>query len=155
VNYKQWVDLFGTSADDAAVRAVLTSSGINSPIKIGKDELSTREDIAGEGTTIVFTDETILKPNDSRSLLGRPIISAVLMILDQPNKNDLYQGPLPYHLNKNESQAALRARLGTPSKINDKYRTDAWEVDGMILATSYAKDLKSLTKVSLKLPNSR
>ncbi len=154
MDYKQWVNLFGQPADDAAVRDALAKAGISGRIKIGKEELSTREDIAGEGTTIVFTSETILRPDDPGAVVGRPIVSAVMMILDQPNKKNLYQGPLPYQLKKDDSQAALRARFGTPAQSNEKYRTDAWDIDGMTLAASYSKDLQSLTQVSLSLPNS-
>ena len=154
MDYQRWVNLFGKPVDDVAVHEALTKSGIKGPIKIGKDDLSTRVDIADEGTTVVFTSETILRPDDPTAAVGRPIVSAVMVILDQSNKKNLYTGPLPYNLIKDNSQEALRARLGAPAQSNDKYRTDAWELDGMIVAASYSKDLQAITQVSLSLPNS-
>ena len=154
MDFKQWADLLGRPADDAAVCRALAEAGISERIKIGKKELSTREDLEGRGMTIVFTSETILRPDDPGAVVGRPIVSAVMVVLDQPSKKNLYEGPLPYGLEKADSLAALRGRLGTPGQTNERYRTDAWEIDGMTLAASYSKDLQSLTQLSLSLPGS-
>jgi hypothetical protein len=155
MDYKTWVKLFGKSADDPAVRQALAKAGITSRIKMARDELSAREDIDGEGTTIIFTDDTILRPDDAGAVVGRPIVSSVLMILDARNKKDLYKGPLPHKLKQNESRDGLRKRFGTPSQINDTFRADAWEIDGLTVGVGYSKDLMSLTEVSLSLPNSQ
>lgn len=154
MNYKHWVDLFGKSADDSGVRDAAAKSKISKPLKIAPDELSVRADIKGEGTTVIFTDETILRPGPG-SLLGRPILSAILLILQHPDKKNLYKGPLPADLNIGDSQEALRARFGPPTQSNEEMRTDAWLRDGVTLAATYAKDLRSLNRVSLALPGSR
>lgn len=154
MDYKQWVDRFGKSADDKQVRDALARAGITDRIKIDRDELSASKDIKGEGTTIIFTSETILRPN-AGGVVGRPILSGVLMIVhDRKNKTNLYKGPLPYGLKKDESQAVLRARLGKPVQSNKEYRTDAWLIDGLEMAATYSDDLQSLTQVSVTLPGS-
>jgi hypothetical protein len=52
LTFQAWVHLFGKPADDPAVQQALASVGLTKPIKIGKQELSTREDLEGQGTTI-------------------------------------------------------------------------------------------------------
>jgi hypothetical protein len=151
MDYIQWVNLFGKSADDAQVRNAVSKAGITKPLKIGGDELSVRADIKGQGTTIIFTDETILHP-DAAGVVGRPILSSVLMILQGPNKANLYKGLLPFELKKDDSRESVRARLGPPVQSNDEYRTDMWLVDGSKLAATYAQDLQSLTRISVSLP---
>ncbi|HEX8615272.1 MAG TPA: hypothetical protein VF800_28645 [Telluria sp.] len=154
MDFQEWVGLLGRAAQEPEVRDALARAGITGRVKIGRQELSTREDIAGEGMTIVFTDETILRPDNPGSILNRPIISAVMVVLGQPNEKNVYKGPLPYRFTKGDSQAAVRARLGPPARINEKYQADAWEIDGMTLAACYSEDLLSLEQVSLSLPNS-
>lgn len=153
MDYRQWLDLFGKSADEKQVREALAKAGITSRIKIDSDELSASEDIKGQGITIIFTDESILAPDTG--VVGRPILSGVLMILqDRRSKANLYKGPLPYGLRYDESRMLLRARLGQPTQINDEYRTDAWFIDGLEVAVTYSADLNSLTQVSVTLPGS-
>lgn len=155
MDFLEWVSMFGRSADEADVKDALAQEGIADRIKIERQALSARKDIPGKGTTVVFTSETILRPDDPAAVASRPIMSAVMVILDQPNKKDLYTGPLPFQLSKTDSLDTLRARLGPPVRINEDNRTDAWLIDGLKLAASYAKDLQSLTQVSLAMPNSR
>jgi hypothetical protein len=153
MDFHDWVGLMGRSADDPSVRDALDRSGITARIKIRRNELSARKDLSGQGTTIVFTDESILTPESGT--VGRPVLSAVMVVLQDPNPDDIYTGPLPHHLTKSDSRDGLRARLGPPAESNDAYRTDAWDVDGLRLAASYSKDLNTVTQVSLSLPNSR
>ena len=148
LTFQDWVHVFGKPADDPAVQQALASVGVIKPIKLGRKELSTREDIEGQGTTIVFTSESILNPSDSTAVAGRPIVSCVMVMLER------YDGSLPYQIARDDSQQTLRARLGTPAQINERFRADGWEIDGMILGVGYSKDLQSLTQVSLSLPNS-
>jgi hypothetical protein len=153
MNYQTWVDLFGKAADDPQVRDAAAKAKITKPLKIAKGDLDVRADIKGQGTTVVFTDETILRPGPG-SLIGRPILSAVMLILQHPDKKNLYKGPLPPGFSISDSQSALRARLGKPAQSNDDARTDAWVRDGLTVAATYAKDLQSLNRLSLSLPGS-
>lgn len=153
MDYKAWVDMFGRSTDDAQLRKAVADAGITKSLKIGRDELSVSADIKGKGMTITFTDESILRP-DTGGLLGRPILSSVLMILQHPDKSNLYKGPLPNQIDKNDSQAVLRKRFGVPLKSNDERRWDAWIIDGERVTVTYAKDLLSINRVSLAHPDS-
>jgi hypothetical protein len=153
MDYKPWVDMFGRSTDDAQLRKAVADAGITKSLKIGRDELSVSADVKGKGMTITFTDESILRPNTG-GLLGRPILSSVLMILQHPDKSNLYKGPLPHQLDNNDSQALLRKKLGVPLKSNDERRWDAWIIDGVRVTVTYAKDLLSINRVSLAHPDS-
>jgi hypothetical protein len=151
--YNEWVQLFRKSADDAQVRKAVVNAGITKPLKIGRTELSVRRDIKGEGTTVIFTDDSVLPGGGG--VAGRPILSGLMMILQTGNKKNIYNGPLPYDLKVQDSQATVRTRLGPPAQSNDENQTDAWTIDGLQLAVSYAEDLKSLVQVSVSLPGSR
>jgi hypothetical protein len=154
MDYKLWVELFGKSADDVQVREALKLAGITKVLKIGRDELSVAAEIPGEGSTILFTDETILYRN-ANGVLGRPILSAILLVMQHTRKYNLYKGPLPYQLTIDSSQSALRSRLGAPVEMDDEYRRDTWSIDGLLLTIIYSKDLQSVNRVSLSLPDSQ
>ena len=151
LDYIQWVRLFGRAADDKQVRDAVTNAGITKKLKIGRDELSVSADIKGEGMTITFTDETILRP-EAGGVLGRPILSGVLMIMQRPSMTNLYRGPLPFELNGSDSQAKLRVRFGTPMKSSDTHRWDAWLIEGLMVTVTYTEDLQSLNRIAVSLP---
>jgi hypothetical protein len=151
--YNEWVQLFGKSADDAKVRDAASRAEITKPLKIAREELSVRTDIKGEGTTIIFTDDSVLPGGGG--VAGRPILSGLMMTLQSRNKKNIYKGPLPYDLKTEESQATVRARLGPPAQSNEDYQTDAWTIDGLEIAVSYTEDLKSIIQVSVSLPGSQ
>jgi hypothetical protein len=153
MNYQPWVDLFGKAADDSAVRSAVAKAGITKPLRIGRDELTVGADVPDTGMHIVFTDESIMNP--SSGLLGRPILSSVLMILQHPKKPKLYTGPLPYQLKKETSQEAMRARFGKPVESDDDMRWDTWLVDGLKLTVCFTSDLQSIDRLTVKLPTSR
>lgn len=147
---KQWVDLFGRSTDDAELREALASAGIAKVPRIERDETDAAEDITGQGTTLVFTDETLLKREST--VEGSAVFSEVRLILQHPKGKDLYNGPLPFDLQLESSKDALRNRLGTPIEHNDKYRWDRWRMGELVLTVVYAKDLLSLNRVVVGLP---
>lgn len=154
MDYAQWIKLFDKPADDIQVRSLLAKSGITDAIKINREELSVAEDIEGQGMTIIFTSETILHPA-AGGIVGRPILSGLIMELQtKKRKSNFYMGSLPCELKKDLSQTTVRDRLGAPLQINEEYRTDAWIIDGLELAVTYAEDLQSLTQVSVSLPES-
>jgi hypothetical protein len=153
MDIKHWVDLFGKAADDSQVRASVAKAGITKPLKIGRNELSVRADIKGEGTTIVFTDESLLRPDGG--VARRPILSAVMAVIQSADKGNLYKGALPHGLKKSDSQTAVRARFGPPTESNEDNQTDAWLVDGLTLAVSFSEDLKSIIQLSLAHPDSQ
>lgn len=154
MNYKNWVDLFGKPADDRQVLDAIADAGITKVIKIGRDELSVSADIKGKGITITFTDETILYP-DAEGIVGRPILSGILMIIQHPNKANLYTDALPYQLKKEDSKSTLREKSGTPLESNEELGWDSWMIDGLKLVVTYARDLKSLNRVSLSFQGNR
>ena len=152
MDINEWVNLFGKSADDPLVRDAVAKAGITKPLKIGRNELGVRADIKGQGMTIVFSDETLLNPDNG--VARRPILSAVMAVVEGSDKNNLYKGTLPQNLKKSDSQAAVRARLGAPTDSNDFNQTDAWLIDDLILAVSFTEDLTSIIQVSLAHPDS-
>lgn len=152
MDIKHWVALFGKPVDDPKVRQALVKARLKIPSKLRRDELDARDDIEGEGTTVVFTDESVIDPNGKE---GRPILSAVSVFVQNSDATEIYKGPLPYDLKTSDTQAALRKRFGKPVMSNATNRTDAWMIDGLMLAVSFAEDLKSIKKVGIRHPESQ
>ncbi len=152
MNIEQWIDLFGKPADDQQIRDAVVEAGITKTLKIARNELGVRADIAGQGMTIVFSDETLLMPE--AGLARRPILSSVMVVLDSDDKSNLYKSTLPKGLKKSDSQSIVRKKLGEPVESNEDNQTDAWLIDGLILAVSFTEDLKSIIQISVSLPNS-
>src|SRR5690242_20234228 len=97
MNCQDWVDQFGKPADDPQVKNLIAKAGITKPIKLGREDITVRADIKPMGMTVIFTDESILKPNEGR--VGRPILSGVMMVIQRKSGN-VYEGKLPYGLAK-------------------------------------------------------
>jgi hypothetical protein len=152
MDIQQWVDLFGRPADDPQVRDAVAQAGVKKPLKIKRDELGVRADIPKIGMTIVFTDDSVL--NGKSGTPGRPILSAVMAEVDNRSKKDLYPGALPHGLDKAMSREKVLARLGPPAQSNDAVQTDAWRIDGLDYAVSFAEDLGSIIQVSIAHPKS-
>jgi len=150
MDYKQWVDLFGCNTDEIKLQNAISNAGIADIPQIERDETDVAEDIAGEGITLVFTDETLL--NRQALVEAPPVLSEVRLILQHPKSKDLYKGPLPFDLKLENSQESLRKRLGKPIESNDKFRWDRWEIDRLVLTVVYSKDLSSLSRVVVGLP---
>jgi hypothetical protein len=154
MSYEQWVPLFGKAADDPAVAEALKAAGITTKIKIGKDELRASENVPGTGMMITFTDESVLNP--SQGVIGRPILTAVMMVVQSNQGDTLYTGPLPQKLEKQTSRDALRARLGNPLRSSDgPVFWDAWQIDGVEVQPTYKRDRQSIARVVVRRPESR
>jgi hypothetical protein len=150
MDYTPWVDLFGRAADDLAVRGALARAGVTETVRIERDELSEAVDLPQTGMTVEFTDESILRPEGGK--VRRPILTSVLMIIQHRKMSYLYEGALPCGLVRETSRDAMRARLGSPVKSNEKLRWDEWTVDGLTLSVSYPADFSSITRVGIRLP---
>lgn len=150
MDYKQWVDLFGYTTNDRSLQEAIAKVGIKAIPQIEKDETDVREDIDGEGITLVFIDATLL---DKKALVEEPaVLAGIIIFLQHPIMKDLYKGPLPFHLQKNDSQISLRKRFGNPSECNEDFRWDRWKIDNLILTVDYSKNLGSLSRVGVGLP---
>lgn len=153
MDYKPWLELIGKQANDKHVSELLTKAGIK-PVILKSDEISIARDIKGEGFSLLFTDGSVLKP-DEGGLIGQPILSGILMILKdrKSSSTNIFTGALPYDADKNDTQDELRARLGTPTRtINQQ---DTWIIDGLKVAANYAEDFKSITRMSVVIPGTK
>lgn len=150
MDYKQWVDLFGYTTDDKNLQEAIAKAGIKTIPQIERDETDVREDIVGEGITLVFIDATLL---DKQALVEGPaVLAEVIMILQHPIMKDVYKGPLPFNLQHGNSQASLRKCFGKPIEYNEDFRWDRWKIDDLILTVNYSKDLGSLNRLCVGLP---
>ncbi|MFO1224545.1 MAG: hypothetical protein U1E90_15745 [Burkholderiaceae bacterium] len=152
MNYEQWQQLFGRAADDTGVAAAISQAGISKVLTIGADELSVAADIPGQGLTIVFTDESILRPGVG--LVGRPVLTSVTMILKHPS-SPLYRGPLPHGLTPDTTRDAMRQRFGAPIEIGEGRPWEVFRVEGLDLAPTYSRDLQSIARLTLRVPGGR
>jgi hypothetical protein len=149
MDYSEWVKMFGMGADEVPVRDALAKAGLKGRIKIDRDDDSTSEDLPKSGITLEFTDESTLR---KKGLIGRPILSSVLMVLKaHKNAPDVYTGALPFGLTET-SQAALRKRFGKPKETSDDYKWDMWIVEKLAVTAKYAPDLSSTLRLTLSLP---
>lgn len=153
MNYETWSRLFGRTPNDPDVAAAVTAAGITKTLSIGSDELSVAADIPGQGLTILFTDESILRPEGG--LAGLPILSSVMMLLRHPSAPHLYKGPLPFGLSANTTQGAMRQRFGTPIEVGEGRPWEIFSIEGFELSPTYSRDLQSITRLTLRLPGSR
>lgn len=149
MDYKQWMDLLGQPADDPAVADALAKAGVAKPSKLGGDEISITAEVPKSGINLLFHDESVLRPDTG--IVGRPVLSGVLILVQHPTKPNLYTGPLPYELVKDTSRDAVRAKFGPPAEIEDDLRWDQWFMDDKGVQVAYAKGLQSIRGVSLKL----
>lgn len=148
-----WLDLFGCNTSDEKLRSALEKKGIQAnELEVEKDDISVIEDLAGEGITLVFTDEAFLYKRDDMAIgEGAPVLSELSLWLQESEDGALYTGPLPLDLQPTDSRAALRRRFGNPSSSDDNPPWDQWPVDGLILTAEYTEDEQSLATVSLEL----
>lgn len=153
MNYETWSRLFGRTPDDPDVAAAVATAGIVKTLSIGSDELSVAADIAGQGMTILFTDESILRPQGGS--VGLPILSSVGMLLQHPSVPHLYKGPLPFGLSANTTQDAMRQRFGAPIEVGESRPWEIFSIDGLELCPTYSRDLQSIARLALSLPGSR
>jgi hypothetical protein len=146
MDYKQWVQLFGRTTDDKQVREALAKVGIRKPPVIDRDDTDARVDLPG--MTLVFTDPALLPELGGDVGEGTGVLSGVILML----KQNSYSGSLPFKLKRDDSQDSLRARFGDPIDEDEEFRWDRWEVDGLVLNITYAKDFASLDRVMVRLP---
>lgn len=153
MNYETWSRLFGRTPNDPDVAAAVAAAGIVKTLSIGSDELSVAADIPGQGLTISFTDESILRPQGG--LADLPILSSVMMLLRHPSAPHLYKGPLPFGLPANTTRDAMRQRFGAPIEVGESRPWEIFLVEGLELAPTYSRDFQSIERLTLRLPGSR
>ena len=148
MNYKVWVDLFGCSTDDKNLQNALANAGIEELPYLSRDHLRTEEEVSGQGMTLEFRDAILL---GKKSLVEGPVyLAQVVMHLQDPEFADLYNGPLPYDLKREDSQGLVRKLLGEPAEIDGTI--DVWEIDNLELEVVYTEDLGSLMHVTVAVP---
>lgn len=153
MDYQYWSQHFNKAANDLGLAAAISQAGITKPLTIESDGLSVAADVPGQGLTIVFTDESILRPE--MGTVGKAILSSVVMLLRHPSTPDLYRGRLPYGLTPETSQSAMRHRFGAPIESGDGRPWDIFQVDGLEVSPTYARDLKSIARLALRIPGGR
>ena len=152
MDYTTWIALFGKSATDPAVVSALAAANVTKALVIASDELGVSADIPNSGMTIGFTDESVLSP--ATGLIGKPILTSVLMILHHPSRRDIYTGPLPLNLVKATSREDMRKRFGAPVSFDEDMGWDSWLVENHQVTATYRKDWQSIARLSLKVPAS-
>ncbi|RNJ46984.1 hypothetical protein B5V01_33710 [Mesorhizobium erdmanii] len=147
-NYKDWIGLFGHTAEEPAVKALLRSAGVTKRLVMPRDELDLLIDIPG--MTVNFQDAELfedLPPVGS----GNCVLTGVVLRLEKDTT--AYEGPLPYDVKRDSSQADLRARFGKPSESESDIGWDRWIVaDKLTLTAQYTGDRASIEALMLSLP---
>jgi hypothetical protein len=152
MDYRQWIDLFGKTTDDPKVQDSLKGAGVNLPLKLEEDDTDVRIDLKNTGITLVFTDEAFFHRRDDLAIGEGTLILTQVILMLQHSRASLYKGPLPFGLERDDSQEDLRGRFGAPARENPRFLWDEWRLDDLILSATYVKDLKSLSRVGIRLP---
>ena len=150
MDFKQWVDLFGCNVDDKRLRDAMVKAGISETPQIETDETDVRISINGGSMILIFIDETLL--NSQALVSGPAVFAGILMIVQHAKMKTLYKGSLPFELQLKNSQDDLRIRFGKTLDNDDEFLWDQWLIDNLNLTVTYSKDLKSLNRVSVQLP---
>ncbi|UVK44052.1 hypothetical protein BPNPMPFG_005926 [Mesorhizobium sp. AR07] len=149
LNYKDWLDLFGHTAENAAVKSLLRSAGVTKKLVMPRDELDLLVDIPG--MTVNFQDAELFEdPPPVGS--GNCVLTGVVLRLEK-DKTSTYTGPLPYDIKRDSSQSDMRARFGKPNESESAIGWDRWIIaDNLLLTAQYTSDRSSIEALMLSLP---
>jgi hypothetical protein len=148
MEYKEWLSLFGRGSEDRKLKETLAKVGVKQVPPIKKDETDARIELAD--SMLIFASGELFPSRDVGGE-GSSLLSGLVLPLKGYDWGE-YKGELPFQLNRADSRKTLRARLGEPAEFNERFRWDEWKVENLLVRVTYAKDLESLTAVSVKLP---
>ena len=150
-NYQDWLPLFGLSASDRQVVALLAAHGVNTPVTLRPQELTVNVDFKNDGMSVGFTSEYTLR----RGVADLPILTSVVMktILGKTAKSwTTYTGLLPHGLKKMHSKDDVVSLLGEPVNLDADLCSARWVVDGRGLGILFAEGWKNIKQLGLSLP---
>lgn len=151
MDYQEWLPLFGLPANDRKVVAALAAQGVSKAVALPLQEFATGVDFKASGLSIGFTSEFTL----SGGVADLPILASVVMmlILGKSAKGwIIYDGPLPYGLNRGHSKDDLVNLLGEPANLDEDYSSALWLIDGKELGVSFTDDWKHVKQLGISLP---
>lgn len=152
MDYKLWMKLLSKSSDDPAVKAELAKIGLTKKLKVAKHDTDVRIDVKDTGITLVFADPAFLYKLKNRSIGDDPPVLSEILLLLKHSKEPIYKGPLPFDLNREDSQAKLLGRFGKPFKHNDDFFWDRWMVGDLALTVEFTEDYQSISLVNVEIP---
>lgn len=146
ISYRDWLSLFGRTTQDPQLRAKLIKAGISKTPVVPKQSTDVRVDLPG--MTLVFKDASLFPNIDAGS--GTGVLGAIILMLNDKVQG-VYEGDLPFDLERGDSQKKLRERFGAPSKSNATFNWDEWEIDGLKLYAEYVESLDELNIVAVTM----
>lgn len=155
MDYTLWIRLINRTSEDKELKALLHSEGFNSVPAPERDEIGVYVQF-GE-CTLRFLEESQF-PDREDLQDGDLVLSAVTISLRDRKAKILYDGPVPYDIDINDSPTEVRNRFGTPieEKVSERVGGyDAFLVDSLRLSVGYLKGREKIRGVTVSLPINR
>lgn len=153
MNFETWMKFFGTSQDDARLKAEIVAAGVKRVPKLVDEETSVQFELKNHGLELVMTDESVLMNLEDQDVGEGPLImSGVVAKLGKSQGRDVYVGKLPFGVQSDMSQAAVRGILGVPTSIAERHLVDIWTLEDHEIVVRYQKDGQSVALMSVTLP---
>jgi hypothetical protein len=145
---KDWLKLLGKDTADPKIKDALSKVGVKKVPRIGKDDLETQVELDDIWLTFSVVD---VFPSRSKGGDGTYVFSGFILPLKLKGAGE-YKGDLPFKIKRTDSQKDLRSRLGKPTEHDDDLNWDEWTIDDLLVRASYTEDYKTLTAVTVGLP---
>lgn len=147
------VSLIGKPSDSLEVKDLLSRLKLKAP-KLKKGDVRTTVEAKSAGFFLTFTDEAFLTKNENLSLgEGGLVLTGVSFLKANPPEWAGYTGDLPLQVRFEDSQRAVRARLGDPEWKNETLGTERWLKDGKRVFAQYDDELAHVTEFGVSLPD--
>lgn len=132
--------LLGAPADSQDVVRLLAALGVHRAIRLPRDETEAEVNLTDAGLRLEF------EPAGAKT--SRLRLSTVDFYGDEEGFT-AFRGGLPADLSFSDDSAAVRKRLGKPTKSSKHAPYDIWEQDGFSLAVKFTPDKRRIRVVSL------
>lgn len=138
-----WLDLLGRNTEDSTLRDALAKAGVKKIPKIKRDETDVRIELGKSLMLIISSGEIFSDFVDD----GGDGVNVLTGVFFRPDPKT----PLPNDIQVSDTQKKLRARFGEPIE-GDRYRADAWLIDGRTLWVDYDKSFEKVVSVGIMIP---
>lgn len=142
-----WIAHLGESSENQKLRAALADVGVASVPTIAKNETTSKVHL--KDAQLIFSAAELF-PQLAEGGDGTSVLTGVLLPVNR--KWGVYDGALPFELQRNDSREKLRSRFGAPVQSNDSFHWDEWRVEGRVLRVEFSAAHDQVELVSIKLP---
>lgn len=151
MSWQDWFEHFGRTTADPRLLRALEAAGFPPVPPVPRDENDTR--VEKGGVMLEFLDVNLcagrLAGQAGGPGEGHGVLRALTFVANE-RQRETWPGALPFDLSAEQSQQALRTRLGPPAEVNDTLDWDRWRIDGRDVTVKYRPDRASLRRVTVE-----